>query len=967
MKPSLFTIMPYQPFARVFVEGLIERFGHDPFHLAQAKIFVPTQRSVLSLRQAFLEQSRSKALLLPQIIPLGSLESGFDEEDKQDFFADDLLKPAIDPLHRKIMLAQLVLEKTKQTPIRRFDQALLIAESLLHFLDQLHAENIPLQNLHDLCGHEVAEHVNMNLEFFHLLAKDWPQILKKLNLFEPLERRAALFLKYMESLKRNSPETLHIVAGTTGSHALTAEFMDIVSKLPEGFIVLPGFDLSLSSEKLMALRQEPTHPQHGFSRLFHKCAWQLDQVHPWHESELQNDIQTKTHFHLIKSAFDGYIPPNAYDEKALKNLTRLDLEHSQEEAGVIACILKHALETPHQRAVVITPDRNLARRIQAELKRFNLNILDSAGVPLAQTPFFIFLRLIAGMVSGGFQKKDILAVLKHEYTNWTAELIEYLELHWRHKSSEKAHDILNHKIPSELHEKLLEVFQKTQEFKNKISKSSIAFQELFQHHLESAFIISGKDLEYFFEGPVGEVFQNFFNQMMATHLAQALYIHGEDYLSVFESLAQGYAVREESSHFHTRLMILGPMEARMLDADTVILAGLNEGVWPQESEIDFWLNRNMRENLGLPPPERRIGLSAHDFVQGFCSKNVYLTRSLKTNGQPTLPSRWLTRFDPVLERYHLKETFYKNQKPWASWYQMLITPTHIEPTKAPAPCPPFALRPVALSVTQIELWMRDPYSIFAKHILKLKPLDPLVEEGDKAFIGTFIHSLLETFLNQKQHMLDYDKTQIQHWISKKIEILSLEPYEKHILQKKCERIFPWFMKGEEQRLPFLKQSYTEIEGKINFKTSKADFTLKARADRIDQFVNEEIHIIDYKTGTPPTLKEITQGFAPQIALEGLIALEGGFGKTLKDLQTLQLWHLSGSPQKEEGGTIITLSDLQDLLESTKQGFQNLSEAYTKDTTPYYATPRLDKAPRFHDYAHLERLKEWANLEDEGTS
>src|SRR5262245_50134578 len=64
----------------------------------------------------------------------------------------------------------------------------------------------------------------------------------------------------------------------------------------------------------------------------------------------------------------------------------------------------------------------------------------------------------------------------------------------------------------------------------------------------------------------------------------------------------------------------------------------------------------------------------------------------------------------------------------------------------PAPRPPVATRPRELSVTRVETWMRDPYSIYARHILKLRPLDPLDASPGLAERGIFIHSALDEFV-----------------------------------------------------------------------------------------------------------------------------------------------------------------------------------------------------------------------------
>ena len=141
-----------------------------------------------------------------------------------------------------------------------------------------------------------------------------------------------------------------------------------------------------------------------------------------------------------------------------------------------------------------------------------------------------------------------------------------------------------------------------------------------------------------------------------------------------------------------RVRILGPLEARLTESDRVVLGGLVEGTWPPESRTDAWLSRPMRLNLGLDLPERRIGLSAHDFAQLLGARDVILTHAAKIAGTPTVPSRFIQRLAAVAgERW---PDALERGETYLAWARELDRPEAIDrPAPQPAPKPPRAARP----------------------------------------------------------------------------------------------------------------------------------------------------------------------------------------------------------------------------------------------------------------------------------
>ncbi len=217
---------------------------------------------------------------------------------------------------------------------------------------------------------------------------------------------------------------------------------------------------------------------------------------------------------------------------------------------------------------------------------------------------------------------------------------------------------------------------------------------------------------------------------------------GRHYPALFEALAAGAVVRPAYGR-HPRLAIWGLVEARLQQADLLVLGGLNEGTWPGPGGHDPWMSRQMRREFGIALPERAIGIAAHDFAQALGAPEVALTRAARREGVPTVPSRWLLRLDAVLRAVGLDGALGPRARDRRRGGRCAIEPTRRRPAPPPEPRPPLAARPRQLSVTQIETWIRDPYAIYARHMLRLKALDELDADPGRAELGIVVHEALD--------------------------------------------------------------------------------------------------------------------------------------------------------------------------------------------------------------------------------
>lgn len=443
-------------------------------------------------------------------------------------------------------------------------------------------------------------------------------------------------------------------------------------------------------------------------------------------------------------------------------------------------------------------------------------------------------------------------------------------------------------------------------------------------------------------------------------------LKARDYPEFYRSLIAGETVRPLTP-VHPRIFIWGPFEARLQQTDVVILGGLNEGTWPNTANANPWLSRPMCQELGLPAPEQHIGYGAHDFASLLCAKEVYLTRASKTDGVQTVPSRWIMRMSALLDGLEASELLEpKTDEPFDQWAALRDKVEPAPKIKSPAPKPPVKARPRQLSVTRIEDWIANPYSIFARSILKLAPLDPLGAPPNAAMRGQIIHKAMQIFTERYPKSLPQNSEQELAEISAELmKEIANHPQIGTFWQPRFERFTKWFAETEPARRDELKQCHTELNGRLEVKAPAGPFYLTARADRIDEAKNGSFHIYDYKTGTVPSPAKVKALFSPQLPLEAAIQQEAGF-KGLNKGEVTALSYIAakgGSPAGIE--TTIDGDQMGELIEQSLKQLENLVGKFDKVETPYKALRRHDFKGQYEydDYAHLARVQEWG-AEDE---
>ncbi|HWK45516.1 MAG TPA: double-strand break repair protein AddB [Stellaceae bacterium] len=993
-RAAVFTIPAHLPFLDALALGIRRRVGADPLDLADVTVLLPTRRSCRALREAFLRTGNGAAMLLPRLSALGDIDADEVSLSASETLRADLdLPPEIGGLRRRLLLARLIRHwgRARRSEILP-GQAATLATDLARLMDQVQAQGCSLTVLPGLVPKEYARHWELTLKFLDILTTAWPAVLEGIGALDPAERRNRLMAAQAAQWRASPPDRPVIAAGFASAVPAAADLLTQIALLPGGAVVLPGLDVAADPASWAAIAEDPSHPQWGMAELLSRMGVAHDDVAAWDHgggaiaSGLPGRAMLATELMRPAAVTDQWRALRRLPADAIDGVSRLDCLGPQEEAGVIALILRERLEQPGETAMLVTPDRSLARRVAAELGRWGIEIDDSAGLPLNQTAPGTYLRLLAEAVLQELAPVPLLAALKHPLAAaglapgaFRAKIraLERAIL----RGPRPAPGIAGLRLalaeaPANDRADLIALVDRLAVVLGPLCAQIAAGETLLAavlaEHVAVAEALAATDQasgpERLWRGDAGEALAGFVAEL-AGAAGEFEPIRGADYPVLLEALMSGSVVRPSFGR-HPRLAILGTVEARLQQADLVILGGLNDGVWPADPGADPWLSRPMRQDFGLPSPEMQVGIAAHDFVNGLGARHVVLTRATRVEGAPTVPSRWLLRLDAVLRATGTVV----DAGPYASFRSLqalLDHPPAISPRAAPAPRPPVAARPRRVSVTEVETWMRDPYALYAKRVLRLKALDPIDADPGAAERGSFIHDALDQFMRAYPLAPDApapgsglpeDPAAALAAIGRQVFGAALDrPGVWAFWWPRFLAVAEWFAVTERARRPALAQSLTEIRGRLEWAAPAGGFVLTAKADRIDRLRAGGAAIIDYKTGQPPKPKDIELGFAPQLPLEAAILAAGGFdGVPAGAIAELAFWRLSGGdPAGEEKPIKMDAAGLADLARQAMEGLQALAARFDDPATPYRARPRPGWEPRYSDYGHLARVAEWA--------
>ena len=899
-------------------------------------------------------------------------------------------------------------------------QALALAGELGRLMDMVETENVSLARLGDQVHPSFSEHWEQTLAFLEIITEAWPAHLAEKGLISGAERQNRLIRAEAARLAAGPAQGPVIVAGATGSVPATAELMRVVAGLDQGAIVLPALDQGLDAAGWDAIAPiapvaarpdgrptaptaHPEHPQFGLAKLLAALGvaradvLELPGTPPQPARRLRDRLISEA----LRPArttdrWQAFIETS--DREALRaavaGVTLIEAPGAHDESEVIALILREALETPGRTAALVSPDRLLARRVVNRLQAWGIDVDDPAGRPFAKTVPGVFLDLLVEAVGRDFGPEPLMALLKNPIVRLgldpatvlrSARVLELaafrtlylgrgldgaeaaLERAAREALSGERRGAAMRRLGNDDFAAARDLLARLRTATEPLAAllqapGPLALGDLVAAHAATAAAIAdpGRADEHnpLWYAEAGSAAERIFSGLLDPAMPP-LQVAAADYPEVWRALVGGETVRERRSS-HPRLAIWGPFESRLQQPDVVVLGALVDGTWPAAADPGPWLNRTMRASLGLPAPEAAIGRAAHDFQTLLGAGQVYLTRSAKIDGVPTVPSRWLMRLDALLGGLGLREAV-RSERPWLGWARLRDAAPPRAPVKAPAPCPPVDLRPRSLAVTGIETWIANPYTIYARHILRLEPLEALGREPDAALKGSLIHAALGRFAACWPATLPGDiAAEFLAIIASVVGDHAGHPRVAAFWLPRMQRFAAWFAETEPARRAGVAAVHAEVSGSSVIAAPGGPFTLRARADRIDVSAGG-LAIMDYKTGQAPPDARVLSGASPQLPLEAAIALANGFAG-IPPLPVTQLTYIrvTGAEPPGEART-IKAADVAALARASLASLAELVADFDDPATPYRALRRtqFETSYRFDAYAHLARVDEWS--------
>ena len=1011
--PRWYAIPAHRPFLEDLAAGVLAWLGDlPPETLSDATILLPNRRAARAFTGALSKLSGDRPILLPQVRPLGDLE-----EDEPPFTPGALgldLPPAIPALTRRFEMARMIVEQFDSglTPMRALD----LADALGGFLDSCQLEEVQNpERIATLVDGEMAEHWERSAEFLGLAVTAWPKRLAELGLVDPAWRRATLLRRLAELWDAHPPTQAVIAAGSTGTVPAAGDVLKAVARAPLGCVVLPGLDLDLDAGVWDRLDEQ--HPQSAMKRLLDRCEIARETVRPWFRPAVSLAVEARglARQRLVNEALR---PAEATDDwrrairdiraaavargeardpiaEGLQGLSLLTVRAEEEAAAAIALMMRETLETPGRTCALVTPDQALGRRVAARLERWGVIPDSSAGSPLSRLPAGALVDLCARWIADPVQPHLLLAVVKHPLARFDlgdasqAAAVAALEEH-----------ALRGPRPRDfaaLHRRLLEAVQPDRrgkappEWKQARLSAATRLVEHLQAAVETATAAftpqaerNGADLnlaasaltrlietlagQNAWAGPDGEAAAGLLSGLIEGGASLGR-IRRAELAELVTSLVKENVVRTGGAT-HPSLRILGAIEARLVRADRMILAGLEEGVWPQAAPTDPFLSRPMRKALGLPPPERRLGQTAQDFVQAACADEVILIHSDRRGGQPAVRSRWLWRLEMLTRGADAAETPVAIARPAAviDWARALDAPPPGPPrfAKRPEPRPPVHRRPRSLYVTRIERWVRDPYAIYALWVLGLEAMERPGASAEALARGNAVHAAVERLTLDWPDVLPDDAEALLH--GHLLRELGARGFEDAAMAREgplARNAARWLTDFERRRRARGIDILVEQQGTMTFDAPAGPFTVKAFADRIE-LASDGAAVMDFKTGAAPSAKQVNSGFAPQLTLTAAILADGGFARTNGPVTPDELTYVRVVGRKTAGEVITRASGAEaaDLAQAALDGLKRRIARFDDENTPYvsWAAPQF-MGNQGGNYDHLARVWEWSVIGD----
>jgi ATP-dependent helicase/nuclease subunit B len=973
--PRIYSIAAHRGFADALVAGLVPRYADPQLGLARLTLILPSTRAIRTLTEAFIRHfgtQERNGLLMPRMVAVGDLD--LDEALGallDPLGAGEAIPPAADPTHRWLRLAELIREQ-------RGDEApggaalLRIAFELGRTMDRLLAEEIEPEALLgdavlDLLG-DLAGHWRQSLHLFASVQIRWRAELEQLGQTDAATRRNALFRHAARTWREEPPATPIVAAGVTSAAPALATLLRVVSELPQGAVVLPDLDLSIpvevwdelgnagapDAEPPIAHGDGVTHPQYHLKLLLNRMGVSRKEVQAWHRAGIGAARPERSH--AISSLF---LPPQAsrswidlpVEKRRLNGVRLMETAHPEEEAQAVSLLVRQALDTPGKRVAVVTPDRGLSARIVQHLRRWNIEADDTAGRPLPQTAAGRLFLLLAEVGAEAGAPVPLAALLQHPLVRGgegRAEWLENARRFERRLRGPRPAPGLNPLRMIAAEANLLDWWGEVEAILTPVmAEEETPLADQLDRIAAAGEALAGEAL---WSREDGRALSGFVEELRLHAREVGTLLAPEELPAVLREAMDRVAVRPPYGG-HPRVALYGLLESRMTRADLVICAGLNEGVWPAPPAHNALLAPAVLRALGIPGADFRIGLAAHDLAGALGAPQVVLSRARRDAGGPAIPSRFWLRVRALLGSDLVAR---HEETDMVDLARIMDEGSPVPPHPRPQPKPSAAQRRVSISVTALDRLRSDPYQFYASAILALRELEPLDAEPSPAWKGELAHAILEHWHRSGRPL--------EEIAAEQLAAMNPHPLMRALWRPRLMKALEWVaaeIARNPERTPVLFEEKGEMEVR--------GITLRGKVDRIDRLTGGTLAIVDYKTGQPPTGREVEAGYALQLGTLGLMAERGAFPDVQGEAAVFEYWSLARSSKSETGfGYVATPLHVPpkrsgippaEFLPQAEYFLHDALDKWILGDQPFTARLNPD-APGYSTFDQLMRLDEW---------
>ncbi len=942
----------------------IKNVFKNNLEMSNVTILLPSRYSSNELKRVFLENSKDNTTILPIIKAIGDID--YDDLILNNLDLDilnsniNLIKPISNTKYKLLLIREIL----KYQPNVNINKAINLSMDLELFLNEVKKNNLTLDNLDEIVDDEYSIHWQKVLDFIKVFGEKWENFLIENNIVSNNTHALQIINTYKALFEKKTPKNPIIIVGNFLSVNSTMNLVKTLKKYDNIYFIFKGFENNLTNEEFENLEENYSH--FYFKKIVKELYIRIKDIK---KIEFADCIVTENNtINVLNNAMlPAYLTYKWHNNKIkeLKNIKFVECDNTYEELNLISFYIIDFFKKNGLKNIAIIANKDYSREIEIFLKRWNLPINNNFGINFMSNKLVKYLFLVINAYKNDFTPEFLLSLLKNEYVNFNYKkedlqnLIDLFEKYVLNSNVNNSFSsyikniekIENNNIKNKLNNFINNIRSFFKDFdKNK----ELSFEEFIELHIKIAEKIADNSIfqkdntEQFMQS---DMFYDEKNEKIIEFIKELLEqgncfgkINLDDYIVLLSSLFAEKTYKENYT-IYPAVNIISAEESRLVNYDLVIIPNLNDGVFPVNRSTDPYMSKSMRVKFGLPAKEVEIGKYCYDFIQLLAQKNVLLTRAKKIDNTVTFKSRFLQKLEIYLK---CNGIILNSGQDIVNIYKEYINiPYNSEKygiyKKAPRPKPNEKL--TKLSATNIDLLCKNPYEIYVKKFLKLYKFNVIEKQNTDALVGTIIHKVFELYC------IYYDK--YKNNFNSIIELIKniLDEYDDKIIAElyfdKIVSIVQDFIEMDNMARVEGYSIFAEVGSELFF--PKKDFILTARIDRIEN-LNNNVRIIDYKTGGEIAKSAVIDGEKLQLLIEALIL------KKTKNfvIENLQYWM---TKYKKNNKKVIEDKDcnLLDLMNKTEKKVLDLLHYFNNENHGYIATL---KNKDYSDYNLLARLDEW---------